>query len=210
MKLLNKMFFGALALFAVVGCSRAAKSGTTNSTSGKVSNTDVNATQGNASSPTQSVSFYDFTMTSIDGKEINFDQFKGKKVLLVNTASKCGYTPQYKELEELSQKMGDKLVVLGFPANDFMWQEPGSNEDIAAFCQKNYGVTFQMFEKITVKGKGQHPLYRFLSDKTLNGWNDQSPSWNFCKYLVDENGTLIKFFPSGVTPLSEEIVNAIQ
>lgn len=157
--------------------------------------------------PTQS--FYDFKMLAIDGTEIDLSQYKGKKVLVVNTASKCGFTPQYKDLEALHQKMGDKLVILGFPANNFMGQEPGSNTEIASFCQKNYGVTFQMFEKIDVVGKNQHPLYKFLSDKTLNGWNDQAPSWNFCKYLIDENGRLIKFYKSGVNPLDDEILNAV-
>jgi glutathione peroxidase len=157
--------------------------------------------------PTQS--FYDFKMLAIDGTEIDLSKYKGKKVLVVNTASKCGFTPQYKDLEALHQKMGDKLVILGFPANNFMGQEPGSNTEIASFCQKNYGVTFQMFEKIDVVGKNQHPLYKFLSDKTLNGWNDQAPSWNFCKYLIDENGRLIKFYKSGVNPLDDEILNAV-
>lgn len=157
--------------------------------------------------PTQS--FYDFKMLAIDGIEIDLSKYKGKKVLVVNTASKCGFTPQYKDLEALHQKMGDKLVILGFPANNFMGQEPGSNTEIASFCQKNYGVTFQMFEKIDVVGKNQHPLYKFLSDKTLNGWNDQAPSWNFCKYLIDENGRLIKFYKSGVNPLDDEILNAV-
>lgn len=160
-----------------------------------------------ATVPTQS--FYDFKMLAIDGTEIDLSQYKGKKVLVVNTASKCGFTPQYKDLEALHQKMGDKLVILGFPANNFMGQEPGSNTEIASFCQKNYGVTFQMFEKIDVVGKNQHPLYKFLSDKTLNGWNDQAPSWNFCKYLIDENGRLLKFYKSGVNPLDDEIVNAV-
>ena len=160
-----------------------------------------------ATVPTQS--FYDFKMLAIDGTEIDLSKYKGKKVLVVNTASKCGFTPQYKDLEALHQKIGDKLVILGFPANNFMGQEPGSNTEIASFCQKNYGVTFQMFEKIDVVGKNQHPLYKFLSDKTLNGWNDQAPSWNFCKYLIDENGRLLKFYKSGVNPLDDEIVNAI-
>ena len=160
-----------------------------------------------ATVPTQS--FYDFKMLAIDGTEIDLSQYKGKKVLVVNTASKCGFTPQYKDLEALHQKIGDKLVILGFPANNFMGQEPGSNTEIASFCQKNYGVTFQMFEKIDVVGKNQHPLYKFLSDKTLNGWNDQAPSWNFCKYLIDENGRLLKFYKSGVNPLDDEIVNAV-
>lgn len=160
-----------------------------------------------ATVPTQS--FYDFKMLAIDGNEIDLSQYKGKKVLVVNTASKCGFTPQYKDLEALHQKMGDKLVILGFPANNFMGQEPGSNTEIASFCQKNYGVTFQMFEKVDVVGKNQHPLYKFLSDKKLNGWNDQAPSWNFCKYLIDENGRLLKFYKSGINPLDSEIANAI-
>ena len=178
--------------------------GTACSTASKQS--DV-ANSSKATVPQQS--FYDFKMTAIDGTEIDLSQYKGKKVLVVNTASKCGFTPQYKDLEALHQKMGDKLVILGFPANNFMGQEPGSNEEIASFCQKNYGVTFQMFEKIDVVGKNQHPLYKFLSDKTLNGWNDQAPSWNFCKYLISEDGRLLKFYKSGVKPLDDEIVKAV-
>ena len=133
-------------------------------------------------------SFYDFKMQDIDGNEVDFDQFKGKKVLLVNVASKCGYTPQYAELQELNERYGDQVVILGFPANNFGGQEPGSNEDIKQFCTENYGVTFQMFDKVSVKGVDKHPLYRWLSDKDLNGWNDKEPSWNFCKYFIDENG----------------------
>lgn len=155
-------------------------------------------------------SFYDFTMKSLDGKDIDFKQYKGKKVLIVNTASKCGYTPQYAELEELHKKYGDKLVILGFPANDFMKQEPGTNEEIGEFCSKNYGVSFQMFEKIEVTGKSKAPLYQWLSDKNLNGWNDKEPSWNFCKYLINENGELVNFFNSKVTPLSEEMMKALE
>ncbi|MEK6480892.1 glutathione peroxidase [Catalinimonas sp. 4WD22] len=155
-------------------------------------------------------SFYDFSMNSIEGKAINFSQFKGKKVLLVNVASKCGYTPQYEGLQELNEKYGDKVVVLGFPANNFGGQEPGSNEEIATFCEASYGVTFPMFEKISVKGLDKHPLYRWLSDSSQNGWNDQEPSWNFCKYLVDEEGKLVKFFPSSVKPLSDELIKAIE
>ncbi len=154
-------------------------------------------------------SFYDFTLKSLDGKDINFAQYKGKKILIVNTASKCGYTPQYAELEELHKKYGDKLVILGFPANNFLHQEPGSNTDIGEFCTKNYGVTFQMFEKIDVVGKNQAPLYKWLSDKSLNGWNDNAPSWNFCKYIIDENGELSYFFNSKVTPLSDEMIKAL-
>lgn len=187
-------------LVAFLSCSKSPKQSAA-PTSGSPNNS------GNMQNP---VSFYDFTMKAIDGAEIPLSQYKGKKVLVVNTASKCGYTPQYKELEELHRTMGDKVAILGFPANDFMWQEPGTNQEIAAFCEKNYGVTFQMFEKITVKGKNKHPLFQFLSDKSLNGWNDQEPSWNFCKYLIDENGKLLKFYKSGVNPMSEEITGAIQ
>jgi len=154
-------------------------------------------------------SFYDFKMKDINGQEIDFSTFKGKKVLLVNVASKCGYTPQYAELEELNKKHGDKVVILGFPANNFGNQEPGTNAEIAEFCRKNYSVSFQMFEKISVKGDDMHPLYKWLSTKELNGWNSDAPKWNFCKYLVNEKGELVKFFGSGVKPMSSEILTAI-
>lgn len=155
-------------------------------------------------------SFHEFEMTNIDGQPVSFAQFKGKKVLLVNVASRCGYTPQYESLQELHEKYGDKVVVLGFPANNFGGQEPGSNQEIASFCESEYGVTFPMFEKISVKGIDKDPLYRWLSDSSLNGWNDQEPSWNFCKYLVDENGKLVKFFPSNVNPMSDQMIKAIE
>ncbi|HYG38434.1 MAG TPA: glutathione peroxidase [Cytophagales bacterium] len=155
-------------------------------------------------------SFYDFKMKSIDGKEIDFSQYKGKKVLVVNVASKCGYTPQYEELQKLHELYGNKVVILGFPANNFMGQEPGTNEDIAEFCKKNYGVTFQLFEKISVKGKDQHPLFKYLSDKDLNGKVNQEPKWNFNKYLINEKGEVVRWWPSAVKPMSEEIVRAIQ
>ena len=154
-------------------------------------------------------SVHDFTMATIDGKELSLSSFKGKKLLLVNVASRCGYTPQYSELEELSKKYDDKLVVLGFPANNFGAQEPGSNEEIKSFCQKNYGVSFPMFAKISVTGKDQHPLYAFLSKKEQNGVVANAPNWNFCKYLVDENGKVLKFFPSAVKPLSKEITDLL-
>ena len=162
-----------------------------------------------ADAMTPSQSFYEFKMKTLDGKEVNFADFKGKKVLLVNTASECGYTPQYEALQALSEKYGDKLVVLGFPANDFGKQEPGTNSEIGAFCKKNYGVTFQIFEKIDVVGANKAPLYKWLSEKDKNGWNSQEPKWNFCKYLVDENGTLVGFYPSAVKPLDQEIVGAL-
>jgi glutathione peroxidase len=149
-------------------------------------------------------SIYDFKITSLDGKEVDFTAFKNKFILIVNTASRCGFTPQYAELEKLHDQFGDKLVVLGFPANNFLWQEPGSNEDIAAFCQKNYGVTFQMFEKVSVKGKDQHPLYTWLQAKS-----GHAPTWNFCKYLIDKNGNVVGFYPSKVKPMDKEIIDKI-
>lgn len=160
-------------------------------------------------SGTVTKTFYDFKMKSIDGEIIDFARYKGKKVLVVNTASECGYTPQYAELEELHKKYGDKVVVLGFPANNFGGQEPGSNSEIASFCQKNYGVTFQLFEKVEVKGDKTCDLYQWLSNKDQNGWNDQAPRWNFNKYLIDEQGKLVKYFPSGVKPLSTELISAL-
>ncbi len=150
-------------------------------------------------------SIYDFKMISLEGKEIDFAAYKGKSLLIVNTASKCGYTPQYADLEKLHDNYGDKVVVLGFPANDFLWQEPGSNEEIATFCQKNYGVSFQMFEKISVKGGDKHPLYKWL--EVASG---KSPSWNFCKYIVSKDGKTVKFFPSKVTPLDKAIMAEIE
>ena len=154
-------------------------------------------------------SFYDFKMKSIDGKMINFSTFKGKKVLCVNVASKCGYTPQYTDLQKLSELYGNKVVVLGFPANNFGQQEPGTNEEIVQFCKDNYGVTFQMFEKISVKGDDMAPLYQWLSKKEYNGWNSEEPNWNFCKYLINEKGELAGFFASKVKPLSEEFLAKI-
>ena len=154
-------------------------------------------------------SVYDFTVKGIDGKDVQLSQYKGKKVLIVNTASECGYTPQYKELEELYQKHGDKVTVLGFPANNFGGQEPGSNEQIASFCEKNYGVTFPLFSKISVKGDDTAPLYQFLRDKARNGAVGEAPGWNFGKYLVDEQGHVVAFYGSGVKPMSAELVGAI-
>jgi glutathione peroxidase len=152
---------------------------------------------------TSEQSIYDFKMNSLEGEEIDFAQYRGKNLLIVNVASRCGFTPQYADLEKLHEEFGDKVVVLGFPANNFGGQEPGSNLQIAEFCEKNYGVKFQMFEKISVKGDDQHPLYHWLKSKT-----GQEPTWNFCKYLVKSDGS-VKFFPSKVKPLDQEIVNAL-
>lgn len=148
-------------------------------------------------------SVYDFKVNGLDGKQVDFSAYKGKTLLIVNTASKCGYTPQYEELQKLHELYGDKVKVLGFPANNFKGQEPGTNAEIAEFCKANYGVTFQMFEKISVLGADQHPLYAFLKEKT-----GQEPSWNFCKYLVKPDGT-VKFFSSKVKPLDPQIVDSL-
>jgi glutathione peroxidase len=146
---------------------------------------------------------YDFKMNSLDGELIDFSQYKGKTLLIVNVASKCGFTPQYVDLQQMQEQYGSKVTVLGFPANNFGSQEPGTSVEIAEFCEKNYGVTFQMFEKISVKGGDQHPLYQFLKEKT-----GQEPSWNFCKYLVKPDGT-VKFYPSDVKPLDKKILEDI-
>lgn len=153
-------------------------------------------------------SFYDFSVTDIDGQPFDFSQFKGKRVLIVNVASKCGYTKQYEQLQELYNELGgETFTIIGFPANNFMNQEPGSDEDIKAFCQKNYGVTFPMMSKISVKGKNIHPLYSWLTDKNQNGVDDFKVKWNFHKFLIDENGVLVTDHPSSVSPMSEEIVS---
>jgi glutathione peroxidase len=153
--------------------------------------------------------FYDFKIPSIDGDTIDFSKYKGKKVLIVNVASMCGNTPQYEKLQELNDKYGDLVTILGFPCNDFGGQEPASHKEIKQFCKKNYGVTFQLFEKVSVKGKNKHPLYQWLTDKSKNGWNTEEPGWNFGKYLIDEKGELVKYYSPGMNPLSKEIVDDI-
>ena len=160
--------------------------------------------------PHSTVSFYDFKMPDLEsGKLVDFKAYKGKKLVLLNVASKCGYTPQYADWEAFYKEHGDKVVVLGFPANNFMGQEPGNNDEIASFCSKNYGVTFPMFQKISVKGDDKSPLYQWLSQKSMNGWNEQEPTWNFCKYVVNEKGELVSFFPSGVKPGDAEFMKAV-
>jgi len=153
-------------------------------------------------------SVYQFKFTSIDGKEIDLAQFKGKKLLLVNTASKCGFTPQYKELEELSNKFKDKLVVIGFPANNFGSQEPGSNDEIKSFCEQNYGVTFLLAEKSSVKGDDINPLFRYLTSTDNPDFTGEI-KWNFEKFLIDENGQLIHRYRSAVKPLSPAITSQL-
>lgn len=157
--------------------------------------------------PVQTI--YDFKVPALNGGTINFADFKGKKILIVNTASKCGFTPQYEELQALYQKYKDKLVIVGFPANNFFSQEPGSNETIEAFCKKNYGVTFPMAAKVSVKGKDMAPIYKWLCHKSGNGVMDAKVSWNFNKFLIDETGKLIGHFKSKVKPMSSEIVSKL-
>lgn len=155
------------------------------------------------------VSIYDFKVTALDGSIIDFSQFKGKKILIVNTASKCGFTPQYAALEKLHERYKDKLVIIGFPANNFL-QEGGSNEKIAGFCQKNYGVTFLMAAKISVRGKHIAPIYKWLTNKKYNNKRDSKVKWNFQKYLINEEGELVNIFYSSTTPDSPEVIGAIE
>lgn len=154
-------------------------------------------------------SLYDFTVNDLQEKSVKLSDYKGKPVVIINVASKCGFTPQYADWQKFHEKYGDKIAVLGFPANNFMSQEPGSNDEIAEFCQKNYGVTFKMFSKVDVKGADKAPLYKWLSEKELNGWNDKEPTWNFCKYVIDANGNLTHFFESKITPDNEEFKKAV-
>ena len=165
----------------------------------------------NKNGATPSMSFYDLTMTAIDGTPFNFSNVKGKKILIVNTASDCGYTGQYEALEQLQQQYKDQLVVLGFPANDFKGQEKSDNQNIAAFCKKNYGVSFPLMEKsIVIKNNQQNLVHKWLSDPSLNGWCSQEPAWNFCKYLINEQGVLVNYFPMTIDPLDPLVIAAIE
>jgi glutathione peroxidase len=159
---------------------------------------------------TPQVSFYSLHDTLNNGTVMDFASLKGKKVLLVNTASHCGYTDQYADLQKLSEEHSADLVVIGFPANDFKHQEKGSDEEIAMFCQQNYGVNFPLMKKsVVIKQKDQNPVFRWLTDSSLNGWNNKPPSWNFTKYLVNEQGVLTNYFGASLSPLSREIMDAI-
>ncbi|OCA74003.1 glutathione peroxidase [Chryseobacterium arthrosphaerae] len=153
---------------------------------------------------------YDFTVESLEGKEINFADFKGKKILIVNTASECGFTPQYADLEKVYEQYKDKLVVVGFPANNFGGQEPGTNTEIGAFCQKNYGVTFPLAAKVSVKGDDMAPIFKYLTEQELNGVKNTTILWNFTKFLLDENGKLIDTFVSTTKPTDEAITKYLK
>jgi glutathione peroxidase len=182
---MKKIFLPVILLFVLIACSMT---------------TDT---------PTKSL--HDFKAKTIDGKDFDFASLKGKKVLIVNTASECGYTPQYETLQKLYEKYQStgKFEIIGFPCNQFGAQEPGSAEEIQTFCKKNYGVTFPIMEKIDVKGEKQHEIYKWLTHKTENGVEDSEVRWNFNKYLIDENGHYVKHLGSGVEPMSEEITNWI-
>ncbi len=150
-------------------------------------------------------SIYDISLKDINGNPVSLSKYKGKKLLIVNTASECGYTPQYATLEKLHENFAEKVAVLAFPSNDFGAQEPGDEHEIAAFCEANYGVTFPLFRKVEIKGSLRHPLYQWLSDPKKNGWNAQEPTWNFYKYLIDENGELIACLSPAIDPLNPVI-----
>lgn len=154
-------------------------------------------------------SIYDFKVEGLSGVEIDFSQFKGKKIMIVNTASKCGLTPQYEALEKLYQQYQDKLVIIGFPANNFMSQEPGTNDDIATFCKKNYGVSFPMAAKVEVKGQNMAPIYVFLTQKKYNKLKDNSVKWNFQKYLFNESGEMIAVIAPTTKPDEKEVIDLI-
>lgn len=157
------------------------------------------------------VSFYSLKATLNDGSILDLGSFKGKKLLLVNTASACGYTPQYDQLQKLYSEYNSKLVIIGFPANDFKEQEKGTDEEIASFCKKNFGVSFPLAQKSKViKDADQNAIFQWLTDPAKNGWNSQQPTWNFCKYLVNEEGQLVHFFGPGVEPMSEEMVSSVR
>lgn len=188
-------------MFLALSCSNTSNSSATSMTTQEsVDNVNMNA-----------MNFYDFKVRDIDGNEFDFASLKGKRVMIVNTASECGYTPQYKQLQELyDQYGGNSFTIIGFPANNFGGQEPGTDMEIAAFCEKNYGVTFPMMSKISVKGDDEHPLYAWLTSKDMNGVGNGSVRWNFHKFLIDENGNWVKELSSGVSPLDDGVISFAQ
>lgn len=206
---MNKFFI--LAAIALASCSQKTKTAeTTMETPQKTTESiELNA---NASSDIVGVTdFHYFSISSLDeSTELNMADYKGKKILVVNVASKCGYTPQYEGLQKLHEQYGEQVQIIGFPCNQFMGQEPGGKEEIASFCKKNYGVTFPLATKIDVKGGDQHAIYKWLTNKSENQVGDYKVSWNFNKFLIDENGQLIAHYGSGVEPMSEELIAAIK
>jgi glutathione peroxidase len=195
---MKKISFLVALIIAGMACSNAPVEDTKQTTVAENMNTRAKMT---------SMSFYDFKVKDINGDEFDFASLKGKRVMIVNTASECGYTPQYQQLQELYENYGGKaFTIIGFPANNFGGQEPGSDTEIAAFCQKNYGVTFPMMSKISVKGDNEHPLYKWLTSKEMNGVADGNVRWNFHKFLVDEKGNWVKELTSGVSPLDDQVI----
>jgi glutathione peroxidase len=171
-------------------------------------NPNLKAENTMSATTSQAKSFHDFVVTDIDGNDFDLSQLKGKRVLVVNVASKCGFTSQYKDLQELYEQYGgDNFTIIGFPANNFMGQEPGDEEEIKSFCQRNYGVSFPMMSKISVKGKDIHPVYQWLTSRELNNSADYSVKWNFHKFLIDENGQIVTDYGSRTSPISKEIVS---
>ena len=159
----------------------------------------------------QDTSIYQFKVENLEGEEFDFNDLKGKKIMVVNTASKCGLTPQYKKLQALYEKyQNDNFIIVGFPANNFLFQEPGTDEEIAVFCEKNYGVTFPMMSKISVKGSSMHPIYSFLTQKIKNGILNSSVSWNFQKYLINTNGELAKVISPRTQPDDPSVISWIE
>ena len=190
------LFFGAILM--MVSCQNQAQS------------ERIATTNTEKKSPMNKETIYQFKVKDLSGNDFDFATLKGKNILIVNTASECGLTPQYKDLESIYEKYNDKnFVIIGFPANDFGSQEPGSNEEIATFCQKNFGVTFPMMAKISVKGNDMAPVYEFLTQKSKNGLQDSDVEWNFQKYLINENGELEKVLSPRVLPTDPEIINWI-
>lgn len=163
-----------------------------------------------AEKPMDLKSFYDIAITSLQGEPLHLQDFKGKHILIVNVASKCGFTPQYKQLQELFETYQDRLQVIGVPCNQFGGQEPGDAEAITSFCELNYGVSFLMTEKLDVKGENQHALYEWLTNKSINGVSDSNVKWNFQKYLIDGQGNFIDYFYSNTSPMSKKITNHLK
>ncbi len=164
----------------------------------------------NSKNKQPSTSIYDLNITLNTGKTLDFSDLKGKKIILVNTASNCGYTGQYSELQSLHESYGDKLQIIGFPANDFAEQEKSNDDEISQFCQINYGVTFPLAKKgVVIKEDNQQQLFKWLTDKNLNNWNDHAPDWNFSKYIIDEKGVLTHYFGPSVSPLADEFKKAL-
>jgi glutathione peroxidase len=187
-----------LAIAALLSCSAQSNNSTA-----------VTAVTSKSEAPRPPKSIYQFQVEGLEGGTVDFSSFKGKKILIVNTASKCGYTKQYEGLEKLYEQYKDKLVIVGFPANNFGGQEPGTNTEIKEFCKKNYGVTFPMAAKVSVKGDDQADIFKWLCNKSQNGVLDAEIKWNFGKFLLDEKGNLITYFPSKVEPMSEELTSKL-